>query len=173
MSDSDSGKFWFCVKHHRVESGEDICPPIDRLGPYATSEEAERALDQGGGAQRGVGQRPRLERRTQVVTTSLTKASPWPFVGMIGMAAAFFLYAASGLVAPVWALTVLMFVWLVLFVTACRWWTPHPRRRPVAGRRRDRVLVRRDHRRRRLARLDRLTNRRWLRKARSACLETP
>jgi len=54
------------------------------------------------------------------------KASPWPFVGMAGMAAAFFLYAASGLVAPVWALTLLMFVWLALFVTACRWWTPHP-----------------------------------------------
>ena len=56
------------------------------------------------------------------------KVSPWPFVGMVGMAAAFFLYAASGLLVPIWALTVLMFVWLVLFVTACRWWTPHPRR---------------------------------------------
>ena len=44
MTDSDSGKFWYCVKHSRVESGEDICPPIDRLGPYATHEEAERAL---------------------------------------------------------------------------------------------------------------------------------
>ena len=44
MSDSDSGKFWFCVKDHRVETGADICPPIDRLGPYATREEAERAL---------------------------------------------------------------------------------------------------------------------------------
>jgi hypothetical protein len=21
-----------------------------------------------------------------------------------------------------------MFVWLALFVTACRWWTPHPKR---------------------------------------------
>ncbi len=44
MSDSDSGKYWFCVKHHRVESGEDICPPIDRLGPYPTAQDAERAL---------------------------------------------------------------------------------------------------------------------------------
>ena len=57
-----------------------------------------------------------------------TKVSPWPFVGMIGMAAAFFLYAASGLLVPLWALVGLMFVWLVLFATACRWWTPHPRR---------------------------------------------
>jgi len=44
MSDDDSGKFWYCVKHSRVESGADICPPIDRLGPFATHEEASRAL---------------------------------------------------------------------------------------------------------------------------------
>lgn len=36
--------FWYCVKHHRVEQGEDVCPPIDRLGPYATRDEAEQAL---------------------------------------------------------------------------------------------------------------------------------
>ena len=36
--------YWFCVKHHRVEQGEDMCPPIDRLGPYPTREEAEQAL---------------------------------------------------------------------------------------------------------------------------------
>ena len=58
---------------------------------------------------------------------SLTDVSPWPFVGMAGMAAAFFLYAASGLVAPGWAVVVLMAVWLALFVVACAWWTPHPR----------------------------------------------
>ena len=33
-------KYWFCVKHHRVEQGEDVCPPIDRLGPYDSQEEA-------------------------------------------------------------------------------------------------------------------------------------
>jgi hypothetical protein len=60
--------------------------------------------------------------------TTRAKASPWPFVGMAGMAAVFFLYGASGLVVPIWALTLLIFVWLVLFVTACRWWTPHPKR---------------------------------------------
>ena len=37
--------YWFCVKHHRVEQVEDMCPPIDRLGPYPTREEAEQALD--------------------------------------------------------------------------------------------------------------------------------
>ena len=73
---------------------------------------------------------------------------------MAGMAAAFFLYAASGLVAPVWALTVLMFVWLVLFVTACRWWTPHPRRLPLLAVAAVVFWFAADHRRRRLAGLD-------------------
>ncbi len=53
--------------------------------------------------------------------------SPWPFVGMAGMACAFFLYAASGLVAPWWAVVVLMAVWVALFVVACAWWSLHPR----------------------------------------------
>jgi hypothetical protein len=56
----------------------------------------------------------------------LKKASPWPFVGMAGMAVAFFLYAASGLVAPWWGVAVLMFVWLALFVRGLRWWSTHP-----------------------------------------------
>ena len=37
--------FWFCVKHHTVEQGADMCPPIDRLGPFDTREEAEHALE--------------------------------------------------------------------------------------------------------------------------------
>jgi len=53
--------------------------------------------------------------------------SAWPFVGMAGMACAFFLYAASALVAPWWAVVVLLAVWVLLFVVACAWWTPHPR----------------------------------------------
>jgi len=36
-------KFWYCVKHHRVEE-PDGCAPIDRLGPYDTREGAEQAL---------------------------------------------------------------------------------------------------------------------------------
>ncbi len=46
---------------------------------------------------------------------------------MAGMAAAFFLYGASGLVAPWWAVVVLLVVWVLLFFVACAWWTPHPR----------------------------------------------
>ena len=55
------------------------------------------------------------------------RASPWPFIAMTGMAGTFFLYAASGLLAPWYGVVGLLLVWLVLFVTACRWWTPRPR----------------------------------------------
>jgi hypothetical protein len=37
-------KFFYCVRHHAVE-GVDGCAPIDRLGPYDTRAEAERALE--------------------------------------------------------------------------------------------------------------------------------
>lgn len=57
----------------------------------------------------------------------------WPFGGMILMAAAFFLYGASALVAPWWAVTLLLLVWLLMFVKACSWWTLHPRRIVVLG----------------------------------------
>lgn len=39
-----SDEYWFCLKHHTVE-GEDGCRNADRLGPYATPGEAERALE--------------------------------------------------------------------------------------------------------------------------------
>ena len=52
--------------------------------------------------------------------------SPWPFVGMAGMACAFFLYAASGLLAPWWAVVLLLLVWAALLGLAAAWWTPHP-----------------------------------------------
>jgi hypothetical protein len=59
-----------------------------------------------------------------------SEVSPWPFVGMAGMAAAFFLYAASGLFAPWWAVVLMLLGWVALLVVACAWWTPHPRRVP-------------------------------------------
>lgn len=49
------------------------------------------------------------------------------------MAAAFFLYGASALVAPWWAVALLMIVWLLMFVKACSWWTPQPKRIVVLG----------------------------------------
>ena len=71
--------------------------------------------------------------RTRQRATNPNATSPWQFVGMAGMACAFFLYAASGLVAPWWAVVLLLVLWLVLFVVACRWWTPHPRRVPLVA----------------------------------------
>ena len=37
-------EYWFCLKHHTVE-GAHGCPSADRLGPYASSADAERALE--------------------------------------------------------------------------------------------------------------------------------
>ena len=56
------------------------------------------------------------------------RISPWGFVGVAGMVAVFFLYAASGLVAPSWAVGVLLVLWLVMLVVTCRWFMPHPKR---------------------------------------------
>ncbi|MBC9735261.1 hypothetical protein [Nocardioides marmotae] len=42
---SDHQEYWFCVKHHRVETADNLCPNRHRLGPYASAAEAERALD--------------------------------------------------------------------------------------------------------------------------------
>lgn len=53
--------------------------------------------------------------------------SPWPFVAMCGMAAAFFPYAASGLVAPWYGVVVLMMVWTVLFGLNCAWFMKRPK----------------------------------------------
>ena len=56
------------------------------------------------------------------------RISPWGFVGVAGMVAMFFPYAASGLVAPYWAVGVLLVVWLTLMVVTCRWFMPYPKR---------------------------------------------
>jgi hypothetical protein len=59
--------------------------------------------------------------------TERVEVSPWPFVGMAGMACAFFLYAASVLFAPWWSVLVLLLIWVALLVVACAWWSLHPR----------------------------------------------
>jgi hypothetical protein len=55
------------------------------------------------------------------------RISPWPFIGMAGLACTFFLNAASGLVAPWWGVTLLLFKWLVLLMAGFRLWTPRPK----------------------------------------------
>ncbi|HXF21030.1 MAG TPA: hypothetical protein VN597_11280 [Streptosporangiaceae bacterium] len=41
---NDDQSWWYCLTHQNVEQGPG-CPGKDRLGPYATREEAEHALD--------------------------------------------------------------------------------------------------------------------------------
>jgi hypothetical protein len=38
-------EYYWCLKHGRVETGDDVCPARDRIGPFATAAEAERALE--------------------------------------------------------------------------------------------------------------------------------
>lgn len=37
------GQWYYCLRHRTVEEGMQ-CPATDRLGPYATRQDAERAL---------------------------------------------------------------------------------------------------------------------------------
>ncbi|MFJ6214864.1 hypothetical protein ACIQGZ_16250 [Streptomyces sp. NPDC092296] len=37
------GEWFYCVQHHKVEEGPE-CPARDRLGPYASRDDAEHAL---------------------------------------------------------------------------------------------------------------------------------
>jgi hypothetical protein len=58
------------------------------------------------------------------------RISPLPFAGMIGLACVLFLDLGSTIVLRWWAVVGLVVAWLALFVVACAWWTPHPRRLP-------------------------------------------
>ncbi len=40
----DDQSWWYCLKHAVVEQGAG-CPGKDRLGPYASEEEARHALE--------------------------------------------------------------------------------------------------------------------------------
>ena len=91
------------------------------------------------------------------VATAPKSISAWPFVGMSLMAADFFLYAASGLVAPAWAVAALLVVWLRALRALLSLVDAAPEAAGVRGGRRDGVLVLRADRRRRVARLGRLS----------------
>ncbi len=57
--------------------------------------------------------------------TNLEQSGSW--IGMSGMAVAFFLYGYSAIVLPeVRTLVLLPLVWLVLFVLSCRWFMTRP-----------------------------------------------
>jgi hypothetical protein len=44
MSDA-AQQFYWCLKHNKVETGDDLCRSADRLGPFSSRADAERALD--------------------------------------------------------------------------------------------------------------------------------
>lgn len=45
MSDSGSGgPYFWCTRHHRVESEADVCPATFVLGPYPSAADAGNAL---------------------------------------------------------------------------------------------------------------------------------
>ncbi len=54
----------------------------------------------------------------------LRRSGPW--IGMAGLVCVLWLYGASALVAPLWAVAVLVALWLVQFVLACRWFSRRP-----------------------------------------------
>jgi hypothetical protein len=55
---------------------------------------------------------------------NLRRSGPW--IGMAGLVCVLWLYGASALVAPLWAVPVLGALWLVQFVLACRWFSRRP-----------------------------------------------
>lgn len=42
---SGDGGYYWCLRHERVESGDNLCAARHRLGPFDTPAEAERALE--------------------------------------------------------------------------------------------------------------------------------
>jgi hypothetical protein len=45
MTSSGVERYYWCLSHNRVETEANACPAVDRLGPYGTAAEAQRALD--------------------------------------------------------------------------------------------------------------------------------
>ena len=67
--------------------------------------------------------RRRRVRPVAIDPATGTRISPWPFVGLVLVVSSLFLYGASGLLAPVWAVVVLLATWLVMFVLCFVWWS--------------------------------------------------
>lgn len=37
----EPGQWFWCLKHRRAESYDNVCPADERMGPYASKEDAE------------------------------------------------------------------------------------------------------------------------------------
>ena len=68
-----------------------------------------------------------LSRRRTRPAPRPDAADPWPFVGMVGMATTFFLYAASAPFTPWWVQTLMLVWWAFCLLVASAWFTLHPR----------------------------------------------
>jgi hypothetical protein len=44
MSNSGGGRYYWCLRHNRVETDQDVCPASMTMGPYGSPTEAEQAL---------------------------------------------------------------------------------------------------------------------------------
>lgn len=44
MSSSGGGPYYWCLRHNRVETDNEVCPASRTMGPYETPAEAEQAL---------------------------------------------------------------------------------------------------------------------------------
>lgn len=40
-----SGRYYWCLRHRRVETDANACAAVHRLGPYPSAQDAERALE--------------------------------------------------------------------------------------------------------------------------------
>jgi hypothetical protein len=45
MSNSGGGPYYWCLRHSRVETDNDVCPATRTMGPYETADQAEQALN--------------------------------------------------------------------------------------------------------------------------------
>ncbi|HEX6970018.1 MAG TPA: hypothetical protein VF174_14585 [Micromonosporaceae bacterium] len=45
MSNGRRDRYFWCLRHQRVETDAHRCPAIELLGPYGSPEEAENALE--------------------------------------------------------------------------------------------------------------------------------
>ena len=45
MSNGGANEYYWCLSHHRVETDDNVCAAVDRLGPYVSAEAAEHAMD--------------------------------------------------------------------------------------------------------------------------------
>lgn len=72
--------------------------------------------------------RRRRIREVAVDPSTGRPISPLPWAGLVLIVSSFFLYAASGLLAPAWAVVLLLVTWVAMFVLCFVWWTPYPKR---------------------------------------------